>query len=402
VKEQDSETLEMVDPREVRAMTGSSTVLKDREVADSQHTRATDAESIVDQIARFFERFVFLKTKSLYRLLALWTMATYMYHDFEYTGYIFACSPEPQSGKSRLLEILDLLVAHSSGILVSPSEAVLFRTAHAHTQLLDEVDGWTNREFLRSVLNAGFHRGASVKRVEEGKSGYEVGAFPVFAPRALAGIGNRILDATTRDRTFVIEMVRQMRDERREKFRIRTAKPEAGKITSEVAKWIDKRRQEIVEVYEHAKFSYLQDFRDRSIDVTEPLAAVLEVAYANSPALEQARTDLVEAVALTRKDQVSQADDNRILLALTELAKSQDPLVGNATELAELCGTELGEKPENLDVSSLLRRYGFETKSIRKDGEAKYRYSLSLSALDELLRRYGSSAKSSHEDPEKS
>jgi hypothetical protein len=223
---------------------------------------------VADRVADFIKRFVFLKAKSLYELLALWTISTHMQAEFEFTGYIFAYSPEPQSGKSRLLEILESLVAHPSGILISPSEAVLFRTAHGHTQLLDEVDRWTNREFLRSVLNAGFRRGATVKRVEDGGSGYEVGSFPVFAPRALAGIGSKILDGTTRDRTFQFEMVRQMRDERREKFRARTAGPEAKLITSEIAKWVEENRQKVAQLNERADFSYLQEFRDRTIDVS--------------------------------------------------------------------------------------------------------------------------------------
>lgn len=359
-----------------------------------------ETETIVDQIAHFIQRFVFLKTKSLYRLLALWTISTHMQAEFEFTGYIFAYSPEPQSGKSRLLEILELLVAHPSGILISPSEAVLFRTADGHTQLLDEVDGWTNREFLRSVLNAGFRRGATVKRVEDGGSGYEVGSFPVFAPRALAGIGSKILDGTTRDRTFQFEMVRQMRDERRAKFRVRTAGPEAKLITSEVAKWIDENRHRVAEFYERADFPYLLEFRDRTIDVTEPLAAILEVAYSKRRGLEQARADLLEAIALTRKDQASLPADHRILEALAKFAESEDPLVGNATELAVQCAQVLGENPESLDVSSVLRRFGFETKSIRKGSEAKYRYSLPHSALEEIMRRYGLAEKPSEEDQE--
>jgi hypothetical protein len=359
-----------------------------------------ETETVVDQIARFIERFVFLKTKSLYRLLALWTIETHMCAEFEYTGYIFAYSPEPQSGKSRLLEILELLVAHPSGILISPSEAVLFRTANEHTQLLDEVDGWTNREFLRSVLNAGFRRGATVKRVEDGGNGYEVGSFPVFAPRALAGIGSKILDRTTRDRTFQFEMVRQMRDERREKFRARTAGPEAEFMTSEVAKWVAENRHSVTELYKRSDFPYLQEFRDRTIDVTEPLAAILEVAYAKSLRLEQARADLLEAIELTRKDQASLPDDHRILEALAKLAKSEDPLVGNATELAQRCAQALGENADGLDVSSVLRRFGFETKSIRKDGEPKYRYSLPHSALEEITKRYGGAEKPSDEDQE--
>lgn len=370
-----------------------------RGVAVKAETEA-EAETVVDQVAHFIERFVFLKTKSLYRLLALWTISTHVQDAFEFTGYIFAYSPEPQSGKSRLLEILDLLVAHPSGILISPSEAVLFRTANGHTQLLDEVDGWTNREVLRSVLNAGFRRGVMVKRVGDASSGYEVAPFPVFAPRALAGIGSKILDATTRDRTFQFEMVRQMRDERREKFRVRAAEPVANVIIAEVAKWVNENRHRVAELYKRADFPYLQEFRDRTIDVTEPLAAILEAAYAKCAGLEQARTDLLEAVALTRKDQVPLGDDHRILEALAKLAKSEDPLIGNATELAVRCAQELGENPESLDVSSVLRRYGFDPKSIRKDGEPKYRYSLPLSALVELLKRYGSPEKPSDEGPQ--
>lgn len=89
--------------------------------------------NLVDSIAAFIERFVFMKDKQVYRLLALWVIQTHLYKEFEYIGYIFAHSPEPESGKSRLLEILDLLVANSSGLLYKPTDAILFRTADGIT-----------------------------------------------------------------------------------------------------------------------------------------------------------------------------------------------------------------------------------------------------------------------------
>lgn len=251
------------------------------------------------------------------------------------------------------------------------------------------------------MLNAGFRRGATVKRIEDGNSGYEVGSFEVFAPRALAGIGSKILDGTTRDRTFQFEMVRQLRDERREKLRTRTAEPEAKQIISEVAKWVAENHRKVAKLYQCGDFPYLQDFRDRTIDVTEPLAAILEVVFAKCPGLEQARTDLLEAIALTRKDQASLPDDYRILETLAKLAESENPLVGNATELAVRCAQVMGESPDSLDVSPVLRRFGFETKSIRKGGEPKHRYSLPHSALEEITKRYGLAGKPSDEDQER-
>ena len=38
--------------------------------------------NLVDKIAQFIERFVFIKDRRIYRLLALWIIQTYMYKDF--------------------------------------------------------------------------------------------------------------------------------------------------------------------------------------------------------------------------------------------------------------------------------------------------------------------------------
>ena len=143
----------------------------------------------VDQVRRFVERFVFFKNPQIYLLVTLWVMGTHLYKIVDYMGYLFAYSAQPQSGKSRLLEILDLLVAISSGLLIDPSEAVLFRTAAEGTQLLDEVDTWGKKaEYLRGILNAGFHCKGSVKRSEQLANGrFRIRTFPVYAPRALAG-----------------------------------------------------------------------------------------------------------------------------------------------------------------------------------------------------------------------
>jgi len=159
---------------------------------------------VIMHVRNFIRRFVFFRDEELYDLVATWIVSTYMTDQFEYVGYLFAHSPEPQSGKSRLLEVLDLLVNNSSGILVSPTEVVLFRTAEGQTQLFDEVDAWTNKDELRSVLNAGFRFGGSVVRMREEGSDFGPKRFPVYGPRALAGIGAKILDATTRDRTFML------------------------------------------------------------------------------------------------------------------------------------------------------------------------------------------------------
>jgi hypothetical protein len=341
--------------------------------------------TIVDKVEDFVRRFVFFKDDSLYRLVALWIIATHLHQEFEFMGYLFAHSAGPQSGKSRLLEVLDLLVYNSSGIDVSISEAVLFRTAYGGTQLMDEIDSQTNREVLRSVLNAGFRKGNRVRRTCRNLEGasYDIEEFPVYAPRALAGIGRGILDRTTLDRTFVLEMVPRKREERGEKFRLRIIRPEAEALKGKITDWVEKHKKEVIERYERdEEFQNLEPFRERTIDVAQPLAAILEVACKDSPDIGQERSDFVEAVSITRKDEEHLAEDLRVLRELKRQAAIESPLVGTASELAGLSGTV-----DEVQVSGVLRRHGFETKSIRKGGAPKYRYSLEHGKLEDLLAR---------------
>jgi hypothetical protein len=344
--------------------------------------------NLVEKIAGFVQRFVFIKDEQVYRLLALWVIQTHFYRDFEYIGYVFAHSPEPGSGKSRLLEVLDVLVENSSGLLCSPTQAVLFRTADGGTQLLDEVDSWTNEEALRAILNVGFHRNGKVKRMEKCEDGpYEPRSFSVYAPRAMAGIGLNILSATTRDRTFIIPMVKQTRAERREKFRLRNVGPEAAALKQEIASWVEQNSARVIDLYDRADFFYLCHLRDRTIDIVEPLAAILEAEFRETPELDARRIVLLEAVGLTRKNDGEEfLLDHKILRQLTGLSETEDPLVGSASELAAKCGYD--PRPTQYEIAATLRRYGFKNRSIRAGESVRHRYELPRARLAEICTRF--------------
>jgi hypothetical protein len=165
-------------PQTITENTSSVITLEEGENPTENSLRPTAASekgddlTTIERICAVIERFVFFKRRSQYLLVAAWIIATYLHKDFDFMGYLFAYSPEPQSGKTTLLDLLDLLVANSGGIQVSPTEATLFRTADGHTQLLDEVDSWKNKDDLRSVLNAGYKKGGNVTRFDkDAKSG---------------------------------------------------------------------------------------------------------------------------------------------------------------------------------------------------------------------------------------
>jgi hypothetical protein len=363
-------------------------------VANDVKVQPDKQSTVIEDVETFIRRFVFLRENSLYTLAAVWVIATYLTDLFDYTGYLFAYSPEPQSGKSRFLEVLNYLVKNPSSLLVAPTEAVLFRLASQKTMLLDEVDSWGNTDSLRGVLNSGFQRAGIVYRMREVNGEHLPEAHVVFGPKALAGIGKKILSAPTRDRTFMFEMVRQTKCEKRERLSVRKIQPEANSLTKAILKWTETNRSRVQELYDDAEVAipYLSEFGDRTIDIALPLAAVIEVMYANSPRQEMARSTLKHAIALARNEQQSNTEQHKVIEQLLEIGKFTDyPIVGNPTELAEQLNRVLNETVSADFISITLRHYGFEMKIRRRKGEEKpkYRYVLAKSELEEIISRYG-------------
>ena len=127
-------------------------------------------------------------------------------------------SPEKGSGKTRLLEVLELLTP-TARHAVNMTAAALFRAVEMDqpTLLFDEADTYfgpkaaKDHEELRGLVNAGHRRGAVAYRVVGKGAEMSVKAFPAFAAVALAGIGD--LPDTILDRSVLIRMRRRAPDE---------------------------------------------------------------------------------------------------------------------------------------------------------------------------------------------
>src|ERR1022692_4832437 len=128
--------------------------------------------------------------------VTLWAAHAHMVTHFHTTPRLAVLSPEASSGKTRVLEVLDLLVPQSL-LTLNASPAAIFRTLAKQqiTLLFDEVDAvWSKRgqddthEELRALPNSGYKRSATIPRCVGPK--HEVVSFPVFCAVALAGIGD--------------------------------------------------------------------------------------------------------------------------------------------------------------------------------------------------------------------
>ncbi len=350
---------------------------------------------VTDQIADFIRRYIFLPEPSLYRLHALWIIGTYFYEEFDYYPYLMFWSADKGSGKTRVLEVSSHLVRNSSGIMVTPTQAVLARTAKGHTQLLDEIDSWGGQDFCRSILNAGYQRGGTFTRMEQASEGgeYVERQFDVYAPRMLAGIGSRLLAHTTQDRCLSVRMVRRTRGEQGERFRLRNVEKEIQALRDAITAFVADRREIIRDFYD-AGFAYLKQFSERTEDIAEPLAAILEVDYCESLQLEEMIEEFCEAIGITRGESDTDARNRTILAVLVRLSeKLGDPLIGSASELADLC-TESGEPVHPQEITVLLKQHGFPQCSYRRgshplsDNQPRRRYRLSRESMIDVQTRY--------------
>lgn len=119
-----------------------------RGAAESILGEAAQAEGsrILAAVETFIGRYVMVPPGAPL-VLALWAIATHLVDCFDSFPYLSLSSPLPRCGKTRLLEVLELLCARPwRG--TAPTEAALFRFIEANrpTLLLDEVEGLAARK----------------------------------------------------------------------------------------------------------------------------------------------------------------------------------------------------------------------------------------------------------------
>ncbi len=183
---------------------------------------------IVDEVEAFVRRFMDLGDDEAL-VVALWVIHTYVFEQFMATPYLSITSPLIECGKSRLLEVIELL-CKSSWRVLNPSEAVLYRKLNLDksTLLLDEVDtifhaqAGDKYEHLRSLLNAGIRAGAKVPRCAT-PTGSKIIEYDVFCPKAITGIGT--LPDSLVSRSIPIRLERRIRTPEELRFYLPGGRP---------------------------------------------------------------------------------------------------------------------------------------------------------------------------------
>lgn len=252
------------------------------------------AEPPLDRIFRYIRRFVSL-SESQARVVTLWVVHTHVFSTADSTPYLAITSAEKQSGKTRLLEACEPLVANpwKTGRVTA---AVLTRKIDAvvPTLLLDESDAAFNgekeyAEALRGILNTGHRRGGQASCCVGQGANISFKDFSTYCPKAIAGIGK--LPDTIADRSIPIRLKRATPDERIERFRAREIKDEAANLREQIVAWAAM----IADKLPDARPELPDALTDRQQDGAEPLLAIADLAGGVWP--QAARAALVTLCA---------------------------------------------------------------------------------------------------------
>jgi len=328
----------------------------------------------------FIRRYVVMTEEQLL-VVAVWVIHTHCVKEFEQTPYLSVMSPEKQCGKSRLLEVLELVVRRPWNAIL-PSEAVVFRTIHASTPtlLLDEIDTVFHPstadkyEGLRAILNAGHRRGSKVPRCVGPDQ--EIAEFQVFCPKVLAGIGAALPD-TVADRSIPIRLERRSRTEALERFRRRDVKPAADRLRKRIVKWGD-RHAESLGV---ARPDMPEELSDRAQEGCECLVAIADVLGVGGAIrsalvalLTQERLDDQESMRLRLlRDIRTIFEEREAKRGRPVTSMSTDEMLKQLRKIEEApWGSYYDREMTARDLANLLANYNISSTTIRfKNGARK-------------------------------
>jgi hypothetical protein len=332
-----------------------------------------DGADILDEVAMYLQRFVSYPSKHAVFTHALWIAHTHLIECFETTPRLGFLSPQPEAGKTRALEITQLLC--KDGLLsfnVTPAYLVRKVSAIQPTILYDEIDNLFSNKTpdvadVKALINGGYRRGAFVGRCVVRGTEVQTEELPAFAAVALAGIGN-LPDAVS-TRTIHIEMRRRAPNEHVESFRGREQEEPAKILKERLVAWCQQVAKHI-----DLKVEMPPVITDRKADCWEPLFAIAEQAGGDWPE----RCKEAALFLISRREEHVETLDTRLLADLKAIFEDSgsdrlttDALVKKLHDLPESPWGEDSKQKQKLTarvLAAMLKPYGIKSKDIAIGG----------------------------------
>lgn len=191
--------------------------------------------------------------------LALWTVGTFMFTEFDAFPYLVITSDTKRSGKTRLAELLGFACSNPR-MFAAMTGPTFYRSIEQEkpTIFFDEAETMSGESasIMRAVCNVGYRRGQKIPRT----IGNNIKEFDTYCPKVFVLIGD-VLD-TLRDRSIIVRMKRA---ESRERFRYEVVEARGAALRERIAESVKSLSVQIVQTFSaHSGLEFLTD-RDEEI-----------------------------------------------------------------------------------------------------------------------------------------
>jgi hypothetical protein len=340
---------------------------------------AIRGDEALDLAEAYIARFCCFPDEHCLPVVTLWAGLSHMAREFETSPRLAALSPEPGSGKTRVLEILENLCADPMFIF-GASSAALFRSMSERelTLLFDEVDTiFTRRgkddqsEDLRALLNVGYRNGATIPRCVGPQ--HQVEHFSVYGPAALAGLGD--LPETLMSRAIVIRMRRRAPQEKIEPYRKRQHAREGEEIREWLAAWAEEAGSDAGNSWPELPDGIV----DRLAEIWEPIIAVADAAGGHWPERARQAATYFAAIANERSPSlgIKLLQDLKTVFGDQAQMFTEDILDAlNAMDESPWSNIK-GEPLDARGLAYRLKQYGAQSRQIRVGFQTRKGYAAS-------------------------
>ncbi|KGH03194.1 hypothetical protein P608_25735 [Comamonas thiooxydans] len=345
----------------------SSIILDNLSLNDVEpYSKEVDCDLLIEDLIAAVRRYVVLLEHDALAV-ALWVINTWCYLSFQRCPLLLINAPERECGKTQLLKVVEKLVYRPMET-TNVTLAALFRviTNYAPTLLVDEADTFMDgKSEMAGVVNKGYEKGGFVLRVETVGKELVERAFPVYGPKAMAGIMlERHLPGATMSRGIQIPLKRKTKDDTVQ--RLRSADPKVfASLRSRMLKFVLDNKDALSQGWE----DFPEELSDRQQDNWESLLAIAncfgEVWYVKA----------VEAALLNcAETSPPKSSSNQLLEDIREvLANYEDKYIPSADLLTKLhedpdmdWGTYNHGKPLSpRQLARFLGAYGVKPKTVR-------------------------------------
>ncbi|WP_392754757.1 DUF3631 domain-containing protein [Streptomyces sp. LN590] len=331
--------------------------------APAQPTAPIDGAALLDEVEKYHRRFNIFPLEAAYVAVTLWDAHAHLLDCFDSTPRLAFLSPEPASGKSRALEIVETLAPYPM-VAVNASASALFRAVSGMdarpTILFDEIDTVFGpkageNEQLRGFLNAGHRRSGVMYRCVGDGSNQQVQEFPSFCAVAVAGLGT--LPDTILSRSVIVRMRRRAPNEQVDSFRQRHHEGIGHALRDRLAEWADSVREKVDGAFPEMP----EEVTDRPADVWEPLLAVADAASGDWP--QRARAACIEMVTASKADDKGSTGIRLLTDLRDQVFNGIDRLptiaiLDRLNSLDEAPWADMGGKPlDSRALAKMLREY---------------------------------------------